>query len=34
MVVTEEGGHCVSVFSLNGEEIRSFGTKGSGHGQF
>ena len=34
VVVTEEGGHCVSVLSPNGEGIRSFGTKGSGHGQF
>ena len=34
VVVTEGDRHCVSVFSPNGEEIRSFGTKGSGHGQF
>ena len=34
VVVTEKDGHFVSVFSPNGEEIRSFGTQGSGHGQF
>ena len=34
VVVTEGRGHCVSMLSPNGEEIRSFGTKGSGHGQF
>ena len=34
VVVTEEDGHFVSVFSPNGEKIRSFGTKGLGHGQF
>ena len=26
--------HCVSVFSPNGVKLRSFGTQGSGHGQF
>ena len=34
VVVTEEDGHCVSVFSPNGEKIRSFGTQGPGHGEF
>ena len=34
VVVTEGDGHCVSVFSPNGEKIRSFGTRGSGRGQF
>ena len=34
VVVTEFGGHCVSVFSPSGEKIRSFGTQGSGPGQF
>ena len=35
VVVTASGKHCVSVFSSHGEEmLRSFGTHGSGHGQF
>ena len=34
VVVTEWGGHCVSAFSPSGEKIRSFGTQGSGPGQF
>ena len=34
VVVTESDGHCVSVFSPNGEKLRSFGTHGSGQGQF
>ena len=34
VVVTEYGGHCVSVFSPSGEKVRSFGTQGSGPGQF
>ena len=34
VVVTEAGRHCVSVFSPNGEKLRSFGTWGSGQGQF
>ena len=33
-VVAEYGGHCVSVFSSTGEKIRSFGSRGAGHGQF
>ena len=35
VVVTELGGHCVSVFSpYNGKKLRSFGTEGSGQGKF
>ena len=34
VVVSEFGGHCVSVFSPSGEKIRSFDTQGSGPGQF
>lgn len=35
VVVTEAGGGpCVSVFSQSGEKLRSFGTQGSGEGQF
>ena len=33
VVVTEVGGHCVSVFSPSGKKLRSFGTHGSGQGQ-
>ena len=34
VVVTEWDRHCVSVFSPSGEKLRSFGTRGSGQGQF
>ena len=34
MVVAEGGRHCVSVFSPSGEKLRSFGSCGSGEGQF
>ena len=34
VVVSEWIGHCVSVFSTGGEKLRSFGTYGSGQGQF
>ena len=34
IIVAEGGGHCVSVFSPTGEKLRSFGSKGSGQGQF
>ena len=34
VVVTERDGHCVTVFSSSGEKLRSFGTRGSGQGQF
>ena len=35
IVVVESGGDCVSIFSASGEEIRTFGVRGSapGHGQ-
>ena len=34
VVVSEWERHCVSVFSPSGERLRSFGTRGSGLGQF
>ena len=34
MVVSEFSGHCVSVFGPNGHKLHSFGTRGSGQGQF
>ena len=34
VVVTENDRHCVSVFSPSGKKLRSFGTRGSGQGQF
>jgi hypothetical protein len=34
MVVTESEKHCVSVLNLSGKKLRSFGTRGSGNGQF
>ena len=34
VVVTKWDVHCVSVFSPSGEKLRSFGTHGSGQGQF
>ena len=34
VVVSEWSGDCVSVFSPNGEKLRSFGTHGSGKGHF
>ena len=34
VVVTSPGWNCVSVFSPSGDKLRSFGTKGSGQGQF
>ena len=34
VIVAECGGHCVSVFSPSGEKLRTFGTCGSGQGQF
>ena len=33
IIVTENGGHCVSIFSLAGEKIKSFGSLGSNNGQ-
>ena len=34
IIVAEHNGHCVSVFTPEGQKIRSFGSKGSSHGQF
>ena len=34
IVVAEYGGHCITIFSSSGEKIRTFGSKGSAHGQF
>ena len=34
VIVSEVSGHCVSIFSPAAEKLRSFGSKGSGHGQF
>ena len=34
VMMTECDGHCVSVFSPNGDKLRSFGTHGSGQRQF
>ena len=34
VIVAEGSGHCVSIFSPAGEKLRSFGSRGSGHGQF
>ena len=34
IIVAERKRHCISIFSPTGEKLRSFGTHGSGHGQF
>ena len=34
IIVVEHSGHCISIFSQTGKKIRSFGSQGSGHGQF
>ena len=34
VIVAESNGHCVSIFSPAREKLRSFGCRGSGHGQF
>ena len=34
IVVAENEGHCISIFSSSGEKIRTFGSKGSAQGQF
>ena len=34
VIVTEAERHCVSIFSPTGEKLRSFGSRGSRHGQF
>jgi tripartite motif-containing protein 2/3/tripartite motif-containing protein 71 len=35
-IIVSEGGsaHCISIFSPTGEKLRSFGSRGSGYGQF
>ena len=33
IIVAENGGHCISIFSPSGEKIRTFGSKGSAWGQ-
>ena len=34
IIVGERGAYCVSIFSATGEKVLSFGSQGSGHGQF
>ena len=34
LIVSESSRHCVSIFSPAGKKLRSFGSYGSGHGQF
>ena len=34
IIVAESGGHCVSIFGPDGKKIKSFGSPGSGSGQF
>ena len=34
VIITEYSGHRVSIFSCNGEKLKSFGSHGSGQGQF
>ena len=34
VLVAEKGGHCISTFSLTGDKLGSFGSEGSGPGQF
>jgi tripartite motif-containing protein 2/3/tripartite motif-containing protein 71 len=34
IIVAESRGHCISIFSPTGEKLRSFGSQGSGKGQF
>ena len=34
IIVAESSGHCISMFSSNGEKIRTFGSRGSAKGQF
>ena len=34
ILVAERGTHCISIFSPTGEKLQSFGSCGSGHGQF
>ena len=34
VIVAESSGHCVTIFNPIGEKLQSFGSMGSGHGQF
>ena len=34
VIVGESSGQCISIFSSTGEKLLSFGSRGSGHGQF
>ena len=34
ILVAEKKGHCISIFSPTGEKLQSFGSQGSGQGQF
>ena len=34
ILVVERDGHCISIFSQQGEKLQSFGSQGSGPGQF
>ena len=34
VIIAENSGHCISIFSRTGGKIRSFGSQGSAHGQF
>ena len=34
VIVAENSGHCISVFDITGKKLHSFGSKGSGSGQF
>ena len=34
IIIAENGAHCISVYSQAGEKLRSFGSYGSGQGQF
>ena len=34
ILVAESSGHCISIFSQSGEKLQSFGSRGSGQGQF
>ena len=34
IIVAERDGHCISIFSPTGEKLQSFGSEGSGPGQF
>jgi tripartite motif-containing protein 2/3/tripartite motif-containing protein 71 len=34
IIVAEYNGHCISIFNPEGEKIKSFGSQGSGHGEF